>query len=215
MDRRPIRSRDTRWAHACARWLCARGATPNGISLAGLGCAALAALCLAGAFRVGPAAGAALLLLAALALPARLLCNLFDGMVAIEGGRAGKAGDVYNDLPDRISDALVLVGTGYGLSAWPWAAELGWAAALAAVFTAYVRVLGGACGLTQRFTGPLAKSQRMAVLSVAALVAAGARAADAGWAQGVLALALAVILLGSVATVVRRSVDLVRELEAR
>ena len=45
----------------------------------------------------------------------------------------------------------------------PW---LGWAAALLAALTAYVRVFGGALGLTQDFSGIMAKQRRMAALTV-------------------------------------------------
>jgi len=62
-----------------------------------------------------------------------------DGMAAIEGGLRSPAGEIYNDLPDRISDALVLLAAGYSLS-WPACArELGWTATLLAVISAYVR----------------------------------------------------------------------------
>jgi hypothetical protein len=44
------------------------------------------------------APGCALLLLIGIAgMQLRLLCNLLDGMVAIEGGMKGKAGDLFNE----------------------------------------------------------------------------------------------------------------------
>jgi len=43
------------------------------------------------------------------------VCNLLDGMVAIEGGLKTPAGELFNDVPDRISDPLILVGAGYDL----------------------------------------------------------------------------------------------------
>lgn len=33
----------------------------------------------------------------------RLLCNLLDGMVAVEGGKRSKSGELYNDVPGLIS----------------------------------------------------------------------------------------------------------------
>lgn len=39
----------------------------------------------------------------------RLLCNLFDGMVAIEGGKKSDVGSLYNEFPDRIADSLLIV----------------------------------------------------------------------------------------------------------
>ncbi len=60
----------------------------------------------------------------------RLICNLLDGMVAVEGGMKTACGDIYNDLPDRISDSLIILGIAYGLTGVNHAAELGWAAVL-------------------------------------------------------------------------------------
>jgi phosphatidylglycerophosphate synthase len=147
---------------------------------------------------------------AALAIQLRLLCNLFDGMVAVEGGQATPAGAVWNDLPDRLADPLILVPVGYAITV-PWGVELGWLAGVLAVLTAYVRVLGGALGLPQDFRGPLAKPQRMAVLTVAWLGAILEELlGGAGW---VLVLALLIIALGSGITALRRTRHLVRALE--
>ncbi len=86
-DRRPIASRDTGWGHALTRRLTARGVTPNQISIASMGFAALAGL----AFFIGAEGQGAgrviLLVLAALFCQLRLICNLLDGMVAVEAGQ--------------------------------------------------------------------------------------------------------------------------------
>jgi phosphatidylglycerophosphate synthase len=95
----------------------------------------------------------------------RLLCNLLDGMVAIEGGRKTATGGLYNELPDRFADSALIVALGYGAGE-PW---LGWLGALAAAVTAYIRVLGGTLGLAQDFRGPMAKPHRMAVLTFACI----------------------------------------------
>jgi phosphatidylglycerophosphate synthase len=168
---------------------------PNQISLASLAAAVAAGYCLLRAWY--PAA--------ALLIPLRLLCNLMDGMVAIEGGLGSASGEIYNDLPDRISDALILCAAGYSLS-WPaYARELGWSAALLSVMTAYIRLLGGASGLPQDFRGPMAKPQRMAVLIAACLLAP--------FDTRFLALALGVIIAGSLATAALRLRRIVRQLE--
>jgi phosphatidylglycerophosphate synthase len=102
---------------------------------------------------------------AAVCVQLRLLCNLLDGMVAIEGGKSTASGALFNEIPDRLADALFLVPLGYA-SGYLW---LGWLAALLAVLTAYIRVLGGALGQPQNFGGILPKQRRMAVLTVALL----------------------------------------------
>jgi phosphatidylglycerophosphate synthase len=90
---------------------------------------------------------------------------MLDGMVAIEGGRQTPTGTLYNEIPDRIADSLLIV----ALGAAAGAAWLGWLGALGAAVTAYIRVLGGSLGLPQDFAGPLAKPQRMFVMTVACL----------------------------------------------
>src|ERR1051325_6425058 len=119
--RRPLKSRDTRWASAIARWLARAGIRPNAISVAGAIFAGGAGVCfyLAGKTNLGWR-WSVLLGLAAVAMQLRLLCNLFDGMVAIEGGFKTKSGELFNELPDRFSDAFILVGAGYSLPTLPW-----------------------------------------------------------------------------------------------
>ncbi|MBP6116857.1 MAG: CDP-alcohol phosphatidyltransferase family protein [Neisseriaceae bacterium] len=212
-NRRPIKARGSRMAGATATWLAKKGVLPNHISVASMGFALLAGFC----FWVGLGYAAeggqrVLLVLAALCIQGRLLCNLFDGMVAVEGGLKTPGGEVYNELPDRVADSLILLGVGYGLSVWPWAAHLGWAAALLAMATAYVRVLGGSCGLAQKFLGPMAKQQRMALLTVAALVGA---VVPSDWAAMLLLGALVLIVIGSAWTAWRRTMVVLEDLHER
>jgi phosphatidylglycerophosphate synthase len=213
-SRRPLKSRDRAWATALSGRLVRAGVSPNAISVASIGFAVLAAFSLWGTSEVGGLLQALLWLVAVIGVQLRLLCNLLDGMVAVEGGRGSKSGEVFNDAPDRLADILILVAAGYGLP-WPaWGAVFGWTAAMLAVLTAYVRLLGRALGQPQDFRGPMAKQHRMAVLTVAcvAAIAEGLLFGNYGWALGV---SLAVIAVGSALTIVRRLVHLVRSLEAR
>lgn len=204
-NRRPLSSRDTGWARGIARWLTGTGVTPNQISMASMGAAALAGACfwaagLAGGWRP------ALLVGAALFCQLRLLCNLFDGMVAIEGGRQSPTGAFWNEFPDRVADILILAGAGYGLGE----PALGWAAAALAVLTAYVRELGRACGLPADFSGPMAKQHRMAAITAAALLSLAEPLWD-GRGQ-VLRAALWIIALGAGVAVIRRAARIVTAL---
>ena len=169
--------------------------------------------------RAGSLSRAALLLTAALLIPLRGLCNLLDGMMAVEGGLKTPEGGIYNDLPDRLSDTALLLGAGYSVIGPPetlgWLNELGWAAALLAMMTAYVRLLGGASGLPQDFCGPMAKPHRMAVLVAACLLSAVEAAF--GWRRAsmlTMAFALGIVIIGSLFTVARRSGRIVRALRA-
>jgi phosphatidylglycerophosphate synthase len=159
-NRRPIRSRDAAWARAAASRLAGLGVSPNQISLASVLAAGLATLSLSlfpqPWLAVGCVAGVQL----------RLLCNLLDGMVAVEHGRKTPLGVLYNEFPDRVADSVILVALGYACEV-PW---LGWLSALGAALTAYVRVFGGALGFSQDFRGPMAKQHRMAVLTVGCVI---------------------------------------------
>ncbi len=142
------------------------------------------------------------LVVAAACIQLRLLCNMMDGLVAVEGGRKTPTGDLWNEAPDRIEDSLFLVAAGYAAAGVAWGPLLGWAAALLAMATAYVRALGQSLGLPADFRGPMAKPHRMALLTGAALLAAleplmGVRDRVLPWALGL-------ILTGAIVTATRR-----------
>jgi phosphatidylglycerophosphate synthase len=134
-------------------------------------------------------------------------------MVAIEGGRQTKSGEIFNDLPDRIADAAIFVGAGYAARQHPFGVELGYIAAALAIFTAYVRMLGGASGLKQSFIGPMAKQHRMAALTVACVLSIFETKFVA--AGSVLWAGLMLIILGCLVTIWRRTARIARELESR
>ena len=159
-DRRPLASRSTRWAQVLAARLAQSAVAPNQISVLSIVWAA------AGGALIAYGGGGFAWIGAALCIQLRLLCNLLDGMVAIEGGKSSAIGALYNELPDRISDSLLLIPVGYA-AGWDW---LGWAAALAAALTAYIRMLGGALGQRQDFGGVMAKQRRMAALTIGLIV---------------------------------------------
>ena len=203
-NRRPLTSRNSTWAARLASWAVAKGITPNQISQASMGFAALGFL-LYWLSTTGGFLQFLALLLAAATLQARLVCNLIDGMVAIEGGKGAKDGPFWNEAPDRVSDLLFF--TGAGLAAGNPA--LGLLAASLAIATAYIRELGRAEGFPPDFSGPLAKPQRMAVLTAGTVLAA-LYATD--WT---LTVTLWIIALGTAATVVRRAWTLIDRLKSR
>jgi phosphatidylglycerophosphate synthase len=212
--RRPIGARNAGWAQSIARALARSAITPNQISIASIGFAALAGLCFWQAGAAAPWPRAALLIAGALCCQARLLCNLFDGMVAVEGGKASKDGPFWNEFPDRAADILIFLGAGYGVSySWPWGIELGWAAACFAVLTAYVRELGAARDAPADYSGPMAKQHRMAVITAAALIAIVEM--RWGWRGETMGYALGLIALGAAFTAGRRCRNIVKALKSR
>ena len=201
--RRPLRTRQRAWAHLVASWLTRRGVAPNAISITSVVVAVLAA---AGFLALpGQSAGRQVLLLLAIGIfvQLRLLCNMLDGLVAIEGGKHSTSGDLYNEIPDRVDDVVILAAAGYAVVGIAWAPVAGSTAAVLALFTAYVRLLGGTLGAPQTFMGPLAKPQRMFVVTVASGLSI-VETLLIGYHGYVLLGALCVIALGSAITVARR-----------
>ncbi len=207
-SRRPLASRNTALARRTAGWLVARDVTPNQISQLAMVFAAIGFLAFALSWLVGPWPAGFLLLLAAACCQGRLICNLLDGMVAIEGGKAAKDGPFWNEAPDRVSDILLLCGAGVACGS----PLLGAFAAIGAITTAYLRELGRAEGLGADFSGPMAKQHRMAVLTVGAVLATFEPLV---WDGSVLQYALGLIVLGTVVTALRRSWRIMVALKAR
>jgi phosphatidylglycerophosphate synthase len=162
--RRPLKSRTTGWARALSGVLIAMKLSPNMISVVGIVFAGIgaAALVLMAQGYLPPMLG---LLMGAAGVQLRLLCNMLDGLVAVEGGLKSKAGDLFNEAPDRIEDVLLLVAAGIACGH----PQLGWCCATLAVTTAYFRAFGASLGFGQDFCGPCAKPHRMFILTVGLL----------------------------------------------
>ncbi|WP_102108424.1 CDP-alcohol phosphatidyltransferase family protein [Oceaniglobus roseus] len=203
-NRRPLKSRSSPLAVRLARTLATRGVTPNAISQAGIGMAALSGLSYWAAWGAGPLAAAALLVLGALFAQLRLVCNLLDGMVAIEGRRGAPDGAFWNEVPDRLCDLLILGGAGIA-AGLPW---LGLLATVLAVMTAHLREHGRAEGAAPDFGGPMAKPHRMALLTLGSLATALQVALTAE--RWLLTATLALVALGTALTFWRRAARLVR-----
>ena len=214
-NRRPLKVRETAWAKDFAAQLARSHATPDLISALGVVFAILGAAILALGGVLPPIPRAIILIIAAAAIQGRLLCNLLDGMVAVEHGRASSAGPIWNELPDRFSDAVLLAGAGYMLSGLGWriGPSIGGVAAVLAVITAYVRELGRGLGFPADFTGPMAKQQRMVVLTGGCLLSA----IEPFWngAGQMMIVTMAVIVVGTAWTIGRRVRNLAAGLKAR
>lgn len=211
-NRRPLRTRSKKWAQALAGWMARTGFSPNGVSMLGIGFAFAAAGAILAGWWWAAAVGVQL----------RLLCNMMDGLIAVEHGKGDKLGGFFNEVPDRIEDVVLLVAAGYAAGEAARAAglvdgqTLGWVAAVLAVGTAYLRQAGGAMGLAQDFCGPMAKPQRMFVLTVSLLAAqVMGRTHDLEAARATLAIGLMLIVVGTAATIGRRTVRLMEALKLR
>jgi hypothetical protein len=127
IDRRPIATRNRKWAQATTAWLAARNVSPNAISIAACAPVSWQALLLD---------SPRLLIIESCSSSLRLTANMLDGMVAIASNRTSKTGELYNEIPDRISDAGVFIGAGF---AWGGSVSLGYIATILAILTAYIR----------------------------------------------------------------------------
>lgn len=214
-ERRPLRIRELRVCTRAADALAAAGITPNMISVVGVLVGIMAGVALAAtswaehefAYRLLCLGGAGLIVL-------RGAANILDGVVALETGQASSVGRLYNEVPDRVSDAAALIGAGYAVGG---DAALGYVAASVALFVAYLRALGKAEGAGQDYCGPMAKPQRMLVVTLAALYC-GLAPIDwqlttpwLGW--GVMALGLWIVIIGGLLTSARRLARIAAALE--
>jgi len=159
-SRRPIADGFRRTAHCAVRECVKRGIDPDAISYASIVAAGIAAFCFWQArdhewlLIVGP-----------LFCYARLWCNMLDGMVALAAGKASWRGEILNDLPDRFSDVLIFAGVAHSGFNSPLS---GYWAAIFALLTAYVGVLGQAVGAHREFSGVMSKPWRMVAVHAGA-----------------------------------------------
>jgi phosphatidylglycerophosphate synthase len=199
VERRPISTRDANWAKNLAAGLARSGVTPNMISVASVFFAIVGGI---GFLKQN-------YILAIIGIQMRLVCNLMDGMVAMEHAKRSAVGDLYNDIPDRLADVILIVTAGHLLKDLSWGSELIWTNATLAVFTAYLRVLGGAISLPQKFLGPMAKPHRMALLTTYALIMIFYFNIFVVWSIQIF------MCLGLVITCIRRTSDMGKQLCAR
>jgi phosphatidylglycerophosphate synthase len=197
-----------------AAFLAVRQVSPNLISVVGM-CAGVCAgaLLAATAFAENDWVQRAFWFGAAIGIQLRLLANMLDGMVAIASRRASPLGELYNELPDRVSDAAILVGAGYALGGLP---TLGYVAASIAILTAYVRAVGKAAGVSNLFVGPMAKPHRMFVMTIVGLLMVLLpRAWQPSWGEvhaGLTTMGLGIISIGGLVTIFRRLALIARHL---
>jgi len=208
-SRRPIQSRNTRWAESATQWLVNLGVKPNAISIFGMVSAVTAGVSF---YLTNNATGSGARMLwfcGGVLCQIRLLCNLFDGMVAVKQNIASPRGELYNEVPDRVSDAAVFVGLGYSATG---DVPFGYIAALVSIFVAYVRAIAKSTGAPDDFCGPMAKPQRMALAMIVALyMAFSPNSWRLMWGEA--KVILAIVIVGGMLTALRRLIRAARYLE--
>jgi phosphatidylglycerophosphate synthase len=197
--RRPLKSRGTAWARFFSRSMLAIGLRPNTVSVLSMVFAAVGGGAALLAVRLEPSW--VFWFIAAAGVQLRLFCNLMDGLLAVEGGLKSPTGELFNEIPDRIGDALILVPLGYA-GGTELTVALGWAAAVGAILTAYIRALGASITGKHDFCGPMAKPHRMAAVTLACLMMIVWDLADLTWP--LILSCLAIINAGILITCLRR-----------
>lgn len=97
----------------------------------------------------------------------RLALNALDGMLAQQTGKARAAGEVLNEVSDRLADMAIFI----GLILSP-AVDKTWEllSLLSILMVSYVGILGKAVAGQRIYTGVLGKADRMIFLMIACLI---------------------------------------------
>lgn len=197
-NRRELSARKINLFHKLAHFLVSLGLTPNQISILSSFISLLTGFIF---FTISKVEENKILflILAIVGVQLRLLCNLIDGLMAVEGGLKSKSGELFNDVPDRFSDVFIILGAGYLTSSM----ELSWTVCLFAILTAYIRTLGASLTGRHDFVGPMAKQHRMFFITLGALGAIFEflMNSEISYAMNI---AFIIIAVGSAITCVRR-----------
>ena len=168
-NRREVTSRDTKFANRAALWLANMNISPNTISVLSI---VFSVLTLISFYldSVNYLNHLIAMVLAVVGVQGRLIMNLLDGMVAIEYNKKSLVGGLYNEVPDRISDTLIILGTGLLVAKYKFGMDLAYFAIILSAFTAYIRTLGASLNSPHFFSGPMAKQHRMALITISCVI---------------------------------------------
>jgi CDP-diacylglycerol---glycerol-3-phosphate 3-phosphatidyltransferase len=166
--------------------------SPDVFTIIGVGAAGIAAVCVARGWWLGALVGLAL----------RLAGANLDGAVARARGVARPWGFVLNEVGDRTSDLIVFAGLGWLAAGTGGSIALVAGAAVAATLPTFASLAAAGAGGTRPNGGPVGKTERCALVVVAA-----------AW-PATLAVVCGIVVIGSVVTAVARLVAAHRELTA-
>ncbi|MDF1860819.1 MAG: hypothetical protein P1U87_11445 [Verrucomicrobiales bacterium] len=116
--------------------------------------------------------------------------------------------EYFQELPERVSDAVALIGFGFASLSNPW---LGLATALAAIFSAYVRSLGMLRGAAKEkaSSGPMTRIHRLVLLSLTSILMMFDISEDR-FDTSIPEITLWIIFLGCIATILIRLIKIRR-----
>ncbi|GGJ08699.1 CDP-diacylglycerol--glycerol-3-phosphate 3-phosphatidyltransferase [Halobellus salinus] len=144
------------------------GLTPDGVSVIAFGFAVAAGVVFA-------IASPRWYVLGAMFVLANGWLDLVDGALARAQDVANDGGDLLDHVLDRYADIAMLVGLAAGIDAY----ALGLAAVTGVLMTSYLGTQIQAVGLGREYGGLVGRADRLALIGVGGLVAAGTRAIPA------------------------------------
>jgi phosphatidylglycerophosphate synthase len=213
-DHRP---NNYRLFHFMALYLVKWNVSPNEIACFGLVFSGAAGLCFMKAYSMNGLETQIhynLLVVAAVCILLRLLCNMLDGMMSSELRQKSLNGELFSEIPDRLSDLSIFLGAGYFADQfWPGALNLAWGTCLLALLTAYIRTLGELLTGIRDFNGVMSKHHRMFIMAAAALTTQ--LETHFTLPHYAVVIALAIVALGSAGTSVYRLLRLNQRLNIK
>ena len=99
----------------------------------------------------------------------RIFSTRVDAILDFQTARQTEEEVFFIELPERVSDAVTLIGFGFAMESSPW---LGLATALAAIFSAYTRSVAVVRGAKPKeaATGPMTRIHRLILVSTASVL---------------------------------------------
>ncbi|MDF1824201.1 MAG: hypothetical protein P1U68_06145 [Verrucomicrobiales bacterium] len=133
----------------------------------------------------------------------RIACIQLDSLLYHHHHSKPAAEEIFvTELPERVSDAVTIIGFGFAANSNSW---LGLATALAAIFSAYVRSLGviKGAGKKSASSGPMTRVHRLILVSITSALMITSIPKD-HFSTPIPQIALWVMLFGCLATIAIR-----------
>ena len=130
------------------------------------------------------------------------------GVLSSHSSRSLSEDEFFNELPERVSDAVTMIGFGFAVHSSPW---LGLGAALGAIFSAYVRSMGQTMGADEKDSsrGPMTRTHRLLLVSTTSILMVCGISYE-GFQTPIPQIALWTIIFGCFATIALRLFSLSR-----
>lgn len=146
--------------------------------------------------------------LAGVAIAARLAGANLDGAVARASNTSRPFGYVLNEIGDRLGDVFLMAGfVAVGWEGGDWLVLLACISMLFASFPTFISLAGAGAGVARINGGPYGKTERCLTLFIASMAIGFGAKSDM-----VIAIAGAVIIIGSAVTAVTRTTSIYRAL---